>query len=820
MGLQIIIRPTTTRELLMFSKRPIKYVLTGLIVLTLCLTGNKICDAQGDGAPAAVRYLRVVNGSGGSPGVTIGHRSIIPTALSLGTVFISTTGSGNACTRTAPCDWKTGISGAIPGDVVFFAGGVYFLEVTDRRIYLKGGANNRPIIYESYPGEKAIFDGAHFEPTGSFGGIRISEDYTVLRNVEIRNMPNAGVSIRSNYNRIEGVVIHGNHLTGIAIVNGVDGYSPNDTGGSHNYVEDCIIYDNSDAGLFSDHGHHDGGNSDGIAISSGVDNHILHNTVYANSDDGIDTWRSNDSVVRYNRVSDNGRAAGDGNGIKAGGNLDPNSDVGFRTFAEHNIVYANRARGIDYNAGRDVIFQYNTSYGNGGIGFATSDAYHTRTRYNIAADNGTAPIERDGDTDNSWQRSGTVQFISTNPTSPDFLKPTVGGGFEDIGAYAGLFVPSYPPDRPFTAIPTETNVTYPDYLGSITGPVFGNTITRISDAQIRVFGHPYPKTQSWNTDSTLMRLGNDIIDAGNYARMGTIDGKIHEIKWSSVRFDTLYGLRHYYRDDDNGVNDDFEFMRIRIYPNQLSYETLITFPKEAYRKVLMGPWEGNIDLHDRYVALAAQKTDADYLTVIRYNIENNTTLIKDFPDISWETGLDWGSVSPLGNYILINWLDDPNNSDPDSRGSVYQYDIDINYLRKLSQQGQHGDMGIDADGGEVYVQFGFGGQRRGIWGYHLSSGSEIRLLPDKYSGGHVSCRNYLRPGWCYPSTTQEGYREVFALKLDGSGLVNRFAQTHTTGADNSHGGVNPDGTKILFDSRWGGATSNDRAESFVVEVPN
>lgn len=122
----------------MFLKRPIKYVLTGLIALTLCLTVNKICDAQGDGAPAAVRHLRVVNGPGGSPGVTIGHRSIIPTALSLGTVFISTTGSGNACTRTAPCDWKTGIARANPGDVVFFAGGVYFLEVADRRIYLKG----------------------------------------------------------------------------------------------------------------------------------------------------------------------------------------------------------------------------------------------------------------------------------------------------------------------------------------------------------------------------------------------------------------------------------------------------------------------------------------------------------------------------------------------------------------------------------------------------------------------------------------------------------------------------------------------------------
>ncbi|MGV6860077.1 MAG: hypothetical protein ACWA5X_14025 [bacterium] len=33
------------------------------------------------------------------------------------------------------------------------------------------------------------------------------------------------------------------------------------------------------------------------------------------------------------------------------------------------------------------------------------------------------------------------------------------------------------------------------------------------------------------------------------------------------------------------------------------------------------------------------------------------------------------------------------------------------------------------------------------------------------------------PGWCYVSTNAEDYKEAFALKLDGSGRVNRFAQT-------------------------------------------
>ena len=37
---------------------------------------------------------------------------------------------------------------------------------------------------------------------------------------------------------------------------------------------------------------------------------------------------------------------------------------------------------------------------------------------------------------NAWEREGDVAFVSTDPGSADFLKPTPDGGFADIGAYA------------------------------------------------------------------------------------------------------------------------------------------------------------------------------------------------------------------------------------------------------------------------------------------------------------------------------------------------------------------------------------------------
>jgi len=385
----------------------------------------------------------------------------------------------------------------------------------------------------------------------------------------------------------------------------------------------------------------------------------------------------------------------------------------------------------------------------------------------------------------------------------------------------------YPPGTLFTAIPTETNVAYPAYLDSITGPVFTNKITRLSDSPGIPVNFPYPKTPSWNSDGTLLMLTHLFMNGNTYELIEqNAWWDNDEKKWSAIDPNIYYAMQHNNDEDDDGTNDH-SFVKRDVSTTLAtgaapSRELLITFSGAVYEKLLIGSYEGNIDHKDKYVVFSAKKHGTNFLTAIVYDIKLRaikTTI--DLTNVRWVDDqehqiFDWISVSPSGEYILMNWVDDPNNENSDFRAAIYQYDINMNFIRKLANQGSHGDIGVNAAGQDVYVQFEYG-SRRGIWGYDLASGVETKLLPDKYNGGHVSCRNYQRPGWCYVSTTAENYREIFALKLDGSGIVNRFAQTHTTGGS-SQGGVNPDGTKMIFSSDWGGATADDIYEAFVVEV--
>ena len=86
---------------------------------------------------------------------------------------------------------------------------------------------------------------------------------------------------------------------------------------------------------------------------------------------------------------------------------------------------------------------------------------------------------------------------------------------------------------------------------------------------------------------------------------------------------------------------------------------------------------------------------------------------------------------------------------------------------------------------------------------------------------HISCRNFKRPGWCYVSAHDSkgnAMYEVFAVKLDGSQTVERFAHHHTTASTEptqARGVPSPDGTKVMFGSDWGGSQAN----SYVAEMP-
>jgi len=393
---------------------------------------------------------------------------------------------------------------------------------------------------------------------------------------------------------------------------------------------------------------------------------------------------------------------------------------------------------------------------------------------------------------------------------------------------------TYPVSTIFDDKP-ETNIEKPNYLSSYVDPVFNNKVTRITDrANQAGNAHNYPKTQSWNADSTLIRLGYRIYNAHNFTELPLtsnqhIRGSLTEMKWSSYEPDVFYGIDKRW--------DRFVFVKAKINADDtITYSDMpnATFMKSEYDELLLGKYEGNLDYQDNYVVFSGRKKDTNRVTLMLYHLKDNygTTFnaveyTKTFNDMKWyvedangnfvtDSGnwnqmFDWASISALGNYVIVNYRS--KKGDPEQEYSIEQYYKNFIHVRRLAEHGNHGDFGVDANGKEVFVEFGFGnlnGQSNaGIWMYPLDGSPRVQLLPDKYNGGHISCRNYQRPGWCYANTRYlwngSGVRESFAIKLDNSHTVQRFAQTHssTENADYTQVNPSPDGTQILFASDWG-----------------
>ena len=410
----------------------------------------------------------------------------------------------------------------------------------------------------------------------------------------------------------------------------------------------------------------------------------------------------------------------------------------------------------------------------------------------------------------------------------DMYSADCAGDAYNASAQLNLYDIDYCNMRQFVSIPTNTNLSKPDYLASYVEPAFDTNVTRITDRENQSGNaHPYPKTQAWNSDMTRIRLGYRLYDAKSFeesviTEQELIDGQVSEMKWSTKDPNVFYGI-------DKGLDDVYRFTKATIGTDNIMYEYPISFSKSIYDEFLLGKYEGNIDFNDQYVVFAARLKGKNFLTAIVYDIQNNVVVNEEnLSNVIWYKEdaegnfvvnstssnqiFDWISVSPLGKYVLLNWKNEPENNNSSIRASIHQYDIHLNYIRKLADHGNHGDMGLDDEGKEVYVQFGFGNDREGkdnraIWSYPLDGSERLSLLPSKYNGGHVSCRNYNLKGWCYLSTTEEGFREVLAVKLDGTGAVKRFAQTHFTNdvenSDGSNVGVSPDGQKVIFKSNWG-----------------
>ncbi len=379
----------------------------------------------------------------------------------------------------------------------------------------------------------------------------------------------------------------------------------------------------------------------------------------------------------------------------------------------------------------------------------------------------------------------------------------------------------------FVNISTNPNVPKPEYLSSYIEPEFGSKVTRITDrANQTGNAHPYPKQgTAWNSDGSIIRMQYRLYDATTFeelavtsnldihqanAKLGSPKSGAAGLRWSKTDPNLMYLL------NGNGV---FKKLIVNAEKTDVSEKTLIDIGALGYERVDIGPGEGNFDYKDRLIVFAAKKSNDDKVYAVLYNRESNSVLWeKEAMHGLWSAEnnssdpdyFDWITVDPTGTYILLG-----------AESKRFLYDINLGNEKLLigDEDGGHGDIGIDVNGDPVYVQMLWGG--RGIWSHNLRTQEAIKLISSNHGGGHISCRNYRLSGWCYANTSEEGYKEVFAVRLDNSGVVNRFAQTHvhyedTKGATQVN--VSPDGTKVLFASDWmAGEDNGDIADTYHVE---
>lgn len=330
------------------------------------------------------------------------------------TLYVSTSGSDSNDGRTEERPLRTlseAASRVGPGDVVWVRGGVYSgFSIAAR------GTSGDPIVFESYPGECAIVDGGRVTLSGA--------QHLVFRNFVLRDSGIHGIAlVNADDNEISHIRTHDHGQSGVAMWDS-----------DRNLFRYIIAHDNYDAP--------GGGDADGISVSSGYGNRIEGCVLFRNSDDGLDTWQSNDTVIDRCVSFENGFQGGNGMGFKLGGNgTDRNIAI------RRSIAFGNKTNGFETNSGVGVEIDQVTAFANGAHGLAVADA---RIRNSLSFRNEDNDFMDRGDNtevSNSWNVGiSDARVVSVDPLADGFMSLSSDSAAIDAGEPIGYSYSGPAPD--------------------------------------------------------------------------------------------------------------------------------------------------------------------------------------------------------------------------------------------------------------------------------------------------------------------------------------------------------------------------------------
>jgi len=354
--------------------------------------------------------------------------------------------------------------------------------------------------------------------------------------------------------------------------------------------------------------------------------------------------------------------------------------------------------------------------------------------------------------------------------------------------------------------PDYNSFTPPAVGGSYVDPVFGSTITRISNA----LGMPNADrggTLTWITDeySTMSPFNNDnsrillvhqsyfgLYDgAGVYLRDLPLEiGAASEPRWSRKDNRTIYYVRG---------------NQLKTY-DVSNGETGVAHTFSEYTAI-SGKGESDISFDGDYFVFAG---DGRHVFVYQISADRKSPVFD-----TAGRGFDSLYITP-DNNVTITW----NQSGSGRYSGIEMYDGDMNFQRQLARAGGHMDVTRDTDGSEVLVWTNSNDPQpicnNGIVKIRLADGQQTCLVSFDWSlAVHVSAPD--NQGFAYvetyapgnPAPLSGGWRaytnELLQVKLDGSRVLRL---THFRSRPwNSYNwqpklSSSRDGSRVVFNSNY------------------
>ncbi len=397
-----------------------------------------------------------------------------------------------------------------------------------------------------------------------------------------------------------------------------------------------------------------------------------------------------------------------------------------------------------------------------------------------------------------------------------------------------------------TAVYSVPGLPQPAYLATQTVAPFGTKLTRITGdhgtALTGISGtwstdarHHYSKDQPWNADQTLIAEQNTTGGGGTPKEL-FLDGTTYQPKYSicpnySLGEDRWSQVPGHPNERVNVNGTSLEWFDVTTC-TQIRHWTL------PFAVTYFGMGEGNTSFDGRYVILgtSSQMFVVDMDPQSPYSPYPSQRIGPTTPLAGCGVGscaATWVSVSPSGKYGVVHysgeaiqvWDINPVTLALTPRNITQSYagclgSGSLGFIYSLG----HADMTqnpYDNNEDVIIGQEKCGNLSKTINGHlvghvvmsRLKDGAMTSLTSptNEASPHHISGRSFDRPGWVYVSYfgTQPSKKyndEIVAVKLDGSGSVERLSHQHslTSGCYRceTHAVPSLDGTKVIFASNW------------------